>query len=307
MIELDILTRPVLLDGGMGRELRFRGVDVPGTIWSAMALVVAPEAVRQIHVDYIQAGADVITVNSYGIIRSDLAKENMEDRFAELNQTAGRLAVEARDIAGRDTVIAGALPPLRGSFRPDRVGRIHEIEPLYQEQAELLAPLVDLFICETMSTAGEALAAARAACTTGKPVWVAWTLDEIRPGKLRSGETLGKAIGLITELPVCGLLANCCPHERVTEAMPDLSRTGFEYVGGYANTFAHIPGDWELDGAKETDGFLDLRSDLDPASYAAFAADWLADGATVVGGCCGTRPAHIARLRELMDAYPAGS
>ena len=157
MIELDLLPRPVLLDGGMGRELRFRGVDVPGTIWSALALIEAPEVVRRIHADYIQAGADVITINSYGVIRSDLAKENLEDRFAELNRTAGRLAVEARDMSAKDVVIAGSLPPLRGSFRPDRVGRIADIEPLYREQAELLAPFVDLFICETMSTAAESL------------------------------------------------------------------------------------------------------------------------------------------------------
>jgi S-methylmethionine-dependent homocysteine/selenocysteine methylase len=300
MIELDLLKRPVLLDGGVGRELRFRGVEVPGTIWSAMALVVAPGAVRQIHVDYIQAGADIITVNSYGIIRSDLAKENIEDRFAELNRTAGTLALQAREATGQQVAIAGSLPPLGGSFRPDRVGRIHEIEPLYREQAELLAPYVDLFICETMSTAGEALAAARAACTIGKPVWVAWTLAEVQPGSLRSGEPLSDAVQLIAELPVSGLLANCCPPERVADAMAVLAQTKFKYVGGYANTFTHIPGDWELDGDKETDGFLDLRTDLDPESYAAYAADWLAKGATVVGGCCGTRPAHIARLRELI-------
>jgi S-methylmethionine-dependent homocysteine/selenocysteine methylase len=305
MIALDILERPVLLDGGMGRELRFRGVEMSGTIWSALALTTAPEVVRQIHVDYIHAGADVITLNSYGIIRKDLALENMEGQFAELNRTAGRLAVEARDIAGQDVVVAGSLPPLHGSFRPDRVGRIHEIEPLYQEQAELLAPFVDLFICETMSTAGEALAAARAACTTGRPVWVAWTLDEIQPGKLRSGETLFEAVQMIAELPVSGLLANCCPPERVTDAMPALTRTGFKYVGGYANTFEHIPRDWELGGDKATDGFLDLRPDLDPESYAAHATDWLAGGATVVGGCCGTRPAHVRRLRELLDHLPA--
>jgi len=300
MIDLDILTKPVLLDGGMGRELRFRGVEIPGTIWSAKALLTAPEVVRQVHRDYIDAGADVITINSYGVIRSDLARENIENRFAELNQTAGRLAVEARDDSGKTVAIAGSLPPLRGSFRPDRVGRINDIEPLYREQADLLAPYVDIFICETMSTAAEALAAARAACATGKPVWVAWTLHESRPGLLRSGETIEYAVSLITELPVSGVLANCCPPERVTDAMPVLSGTGYRYAGGYANTFQHIPADWNLNGDKQTDGFLDLRGDLGPEAYAEHAEKWLDSGATVLGGCCGTRPAHIERLGRLM-------
>ena len=96
MIELDILKKPVLLDGGMGRELRFRGVETPGTIWSALALITHPEVIRQIHVDYIHAGADIITSNSYGIVRGALALENMEDRFAELNRTAGRLASQSQ-------------------------------------------------------------------------------------------------------------------------------------------------------------------------------------------------------------------
>lgn len=157
----------VLLDGGMGRELRFRGVAVPETIWSAAALMSDPEVVRQVHLDFIAAGADVITTNTYGVIREDLAKEGIEDRFAELNNLACRLAVEARDISNRRVAIAGSLPPLRGSYRPDRVGPEAVIESLYREQAELLAPAVDLLLCETMSSAVEGRAAARAACQTG--------------------------------------------------------------------------------------------------------------------------------------------
>jgi len=85
--------------------------------------------------------------------------------------------------------------------------------------------------------------------------------------------------------------------------MPQLAQTGLKYFGGYANTFQPIPEDWDLEGDRETDGFLDLRKDLDPESYAAHASDWLKAGATVIGGCCGTRPAHIAKLKELMNAY----
>jgi S-methylmethionine-dependent homocysteine/selenocysteine methylase len=301
LISIFFRHKPLLLDGGMGRELRFRGVDVPETIWSAGALMTDPDVVRQIHSDYITAGADIVTANTYGVIKDDLAKVGIEDRFAELNTLACHLALEARARSQRDVLIAGSLPPLRGSFRPDLVGPGDEIEALYQEQADLLALHVDLLLCETMSSAAEGRAAARAACRTGKPVWVAWTLHEIRPGELRSGDSIDDAVAALDGLPVSGFLANCCAPERVTDAMPRLMSSGGEWIGGYANTFTPIPQDWTLGGEKETDGLLTLRSDLDPASYTAHVADWLAAGATVVGGCCGTRPAHTAKMRAMLD------
>ena len=295
------LPQIVLLDGGMGRELRFRGVEIPDTIWAANGLLTAPDVVRQIHLDFISAGSDMITANTYGLIRAGLAKEGLENRFVELNHLACTLALEAREASRRSVLIAGSLPPLRGSYRPDLVGKFEEIQPLYREQAEILAQHVDLLICETMSSAAEGKAAAHAACQTGKPVWVAWTLHEDRSGRLRSTETISEAYAALGDLPVCGVLANCCAPESITSAMPMLAATGAQYRGGYANTFRPVPQDWKLDGAKQSDGLLDLRQDLNPDSYAAHAADWLKRGATIVGGCCGTRPAHIARLRQLLD------
>ena len=300
MPELKLPQRTILLDGGMGRELRFRGIDVMTSIWSARALIDAPQVVREVHSDFITAGADIITINSYGIIKSDLAWAGIEDRFKELNLLACNLAKEARDASGRAVLIAGSLPPLAGSFRPDRVGKFEEIEPLYREQAELLAPHVDLLLCETMSSGNEGRAAAAAATRTGKPVWVCWTLHEDRSGRLRSGEDIDEAAKALADLPVSGALANCCAPESITRAMPQLAQIGMKYVGGCANTFQPIPGDWTLEGKKKTDGSLGLREDLDPESYAAHASDWLNAGATVVGGCCGTRPAHIAKLKEFI-------
>ena len=287
---------PVILDGGMGRELRFRGVETLSTIWSANALLVAPEVVRQVHEDYIAAGARVITTNTYGIIRHELAREGVEHRLRELNELAGQLAVEARDAAPHEVWIAGSLPPLNGSYRPDRVWPFEKAEPLYREQAEILAPYVDLFICETMSSSAEAVAAATAACATGKPVWVSYTLHEDRSGRLRSGETISEAVAALADLPISGFLANCCAPEAITAALPELGGTGVPYVGGYANTFTPVPETWTLDGSGPTDRFLDLRTDLDPETYLTHAAAWWASGATVVGGCCGTRPAHIAAI-----------
>ena len=300
MSDLELPERTILLDGGMGRELRFRGVDVMTSIWSVKALIDAPQVVCEVHRDFIAAGADIITVNSYVIVKSNLAWAGIEGRFKELNRLACNLAQQARDTSGRDVLIAGSLPPLAGSYRPDRVGRFEEIEPLYREQAEELAPHVDLLICETMSSADEGRAAAAAASRTGKPVWVCWTLHEDRSGRLRSGEDIGDAVRTLSGLTISGVLANCCAPESITRAMPQLVQTGLKYVGGYANTFQPIPEDWDLDGDKASDGSLGLRTDLDPESYAGHAGDWLKAGATVVGGCCGTRPAHIAKLKALI-------
>jgi S-methylmethionine-dependent homocysteine/selenocysteine methylase len=294
----------ILLDGGMGRELRFRGITLSEHIWSATALLVAPDVVRQIHADYIAAGADVITTNTYGVIRADLAREGLADRFAALNHLAGCLAAEARDAAGRPVRIAGSLPPLRGSYRPDLVGAFDEIAPRYLEQAECLAPFVDLFLCETMSCAAEARAAAWAAGRTGRPAWVSWTLHEDRSGRLRSGETVGEALAAIGDLGVAACLVNCCAPESVTAALPALVRLAPGRSGGYANTFQPVPPGWTLDGPGETDGLLALRADLDPDRYAAHAVRWLDLGASIVGGCCGTRPAHIARLATLRGRVP---
>ena len=172
----------------MGRELRFRGVPISGTIWSVNALLIVPDVVREIHQDYIAAGADIITTNTYGLIRRDLAKAGIEDQFAELNALACSLAREARNAVDHQVLIARSLPPLGGgSLRPDLMAPLEEIAPFYQEHAELLAPNVDILLCETMFSAGEARAAADSACKTGKPVWVSWTLHEDHSGRFRTG------------------------------------------------------------------------------------------------------------------------
>ncbi len=284
----------------MGRELRMRGVEIPDTIWSANALIVAPEVVVSVHQDNIAAGADIITTNTYGIIRRDLAREGIEDRFRQLNEQACQLAQLASERSGRQVAIAASLPPLRGSYRPDLVGDPDEIEPLYEEQAEILAPLVDLLLCETMSSSTEALAAATAACKTGKPVWVSWTLHDRNLGILRSGESVSAAYQAISHLPVSGYLFNCCPPESIAAGMAELESTGAKYIGGYANTFVPIADNWTLDGVEQTDGLIGIRDDLNAQQYARHAADWLERGATVIGGCCGTSPEYIALLKTLI-------
>ena len=289
-----------LLDAGMGKTLSMKGVEIPPTIWSANALIVAPETVVEVHKENIAAGANVITTNSYGIIRSELAKEGIEDKFLELNQIAGNLAETAVAETQSQVLIAGSLPPQNGSYRPDRVMEESVIRPLYEEQVEILADYVDLFLCETMSTIKEARTSAEVALQFSKPVIIGITLHDEERSCLRSGESLLDAIAELESLGVTGIVANCCLPERISDAMPALVKAVVSFYGGYANAFTRIPNDWLLDGGKETDGRLLLREDLSPARYCDFVADWISQGANFVGGCCGTTALHTHAISDYL-------
>lgn len=288
----------LLLDGGMGQELAARGLETSDGLWSARALLDAPEAVLAVHRDFVAAGTDVITTNSYAATRRRLDPSGISDGFTRCNRVAGTLARRAADEADRPVLVAGSLPPIHGSYRPDRVRCLDEIEPLYREQAEILAESVDLFLCETMSTAAEALAAARGAAATGLPIWVSWTVADDGSGLLRSGETVQQAIASLHGIAVEALLLNCSMPESIEAALPGLTKHAGRAFGGYANGFSAIDANFEVaDGAHVPD----RREELTPQRYAEHARRWLDAGASIVGGCCEVGPAHIARMRETLE------
>lgn len=300
----DVLSEgPVLLDGGVGTEIKRRGIEEKyPTIGSANALLTDPELVQSVHEDYLRAGADIITTHTYSTPRERLEEAGLFEQVEEVNRRAGQLAEEARDEIRGEVLIAGSLPPIRGSYRPDLVGEVEELEPQYREQAELLAPHVDLFLCETMSRIEEAQAAVSGAGSVGKPVLVSYTVtDELNVSEsapsLRSGESLRKAARALSDLPVSGLLLNCSFPESITAAIPHLHDHTDMPIGGYANAFQGIPEGWN----EKTDINPDRREDLGPEAYAEHVREWLADGAQIVGGCCEVRPEHISHLRGLVD------
>ncbi len=290
-----------LLDGGMGRELQRRGLASVTATWSAEALLAHPETVREIHGDFIAAGAEIVTTSNYAVVPFMLARGGLEDRLEDMLAAAVRLAREARDAAGRPEVrIAGSLPPLAQSYRPELVGPPEEIEPLYRRIAEILAPGVDLFLCETMASGAEARSAARAAAVFGKPVWVAWTLDDTANGLLRSGETPAEAVAALGDLPVEALLFNCCVPEAVSAALPALAAAAKVPVGAYANALTGFKADYVMGGQDGAGGETPAREDLGPGAYADFARHWRAAGAQILGGCCGIGPDHISELRRAL-------
>ncbi len=296
----------ILLDGGMSLELSQRSANKAPRHWSAEYLMTEPDLVRAVHLDYIRAGATVITTNTYSSTFTRMAMVHAESEVPAMQRIACRLAQEARDQAGQAGAhvrIAGGLPPLNGTYRPDRVRAFETNLDEYRRLVALQAPHVDLFLCETMSTGEEALSAAQAAAETGKPVWVSWSLEDRAP-QLRSGETIEEAAAMLERLNVAAVLANCSSPESIGQAMDDLVATGLP-CGGYANAFTFIPLAYTPGNTRAQ---LTTREDLGPEIYARHVLDWVGKGATIVGGCCEVGPRHIAALHDslLREGYRIG-
>ena len=285
----------ILLDGGMGQELINRNASGQGVLWSARALFDFPEAVQAIHEDYIRAGADVITTNSYACIRNNFEPQGLTDHLGEMNCLAAELAQRARDNCGKPVMIAGSMGPQRGSYRPDLVGSYEETEALYREQAEFLAPQVDFFICETLACLLEAKAAVTAAISTGKPVWLSWSKEDSGAANLRSGESVQNAWSDIADSGVSAVLLNCSSPEAIGKALPELVAISDVPVGAYANAFTPIPEKWDFHG---DESIPPSRTDVTPEAYLGHAKEWQAAGVRIIGGCCEVGPAHIAHLNQ---------
>jgi S-methylmethionine-dependent homocysteine/selenocysteine methylase len=283
-----------LLDGGMGQELLARSPAKPTGLWSTQILIDAPDLVRAVHSDYFSAGADIATTNSYAIHRDRLARFGIENRFSELHQQACRIAVSARDEHGRG-LVAGSMGPTGWSYRPDLAPPAEEAAEIFAEIARLQEPYVDLILCETMSSVGQARGAVMGAGVANKPVWLAVTVDDEDGSKLRSGEPVTDILPLISEFKLEALLVNCSVPEAVDQAIPLLANPDVP-IGGYANGFVKITRDFMKKGA--TVDSLEKRANLCPETYADFVGGWIKHGATIIGGCCEVGPAHIMELAD---------
>ncbi|WP_394180029.1 homocysteine S-methyltransferase family protein [Yoonia maritima] len=283
-----------LLDGGMGQELIKRAGDAATPLWATQVMIDHPGLVSGVHRSYRDAGATVALTNTYALHRDRLAGTPYEDRFEALFKTALTEAEAACAGHGR---IAGAIGPLRASYRPDIHPDQSEAIPLYAEAAMLLAPRVDLIICETIASIDHACSALAGAKKAGKPVWLAMTVDDKDGTKLRSGEALADV--LPHTKGASALLANCASPEAISTAMDVLAQSDLPF-GGYANGFREISSEFLKD--KPTVDSLSARADLTPEEYAKHAMSWIAKGATIVGGCCEVGPAHIAALATAIHA-----
>ena len=291
----------IILDGGLGRELQAMGAPFRQPEWSALALMEGPEFVRAAHDAFLQAGADIVTTNSYAVVPFHIGEDVFAARAPELLRLSGELARAAADTAARDVQVAASVPPMFGSYQPDRfdpdmaVGMMQ----LFRDQ---LIDYADLFLAETLGSVVEAELFLTVFSQTKLPLWLSVTLEDVgvvagQP-RLRSGEPLTDILAVCDTMRPAALLFNCSQPEVMEDAIrlahAHFSAASPVLIGVYANAFPLA--DDKYEGANAA--LHELRTDITAEAYAGFAENWAAAGAGIIGGCCGISPVHIECLKQ---------
>ncbi len=290
------MTQITLLDGGMGQELVHRAGGKATPLWSTQVMIDHPGMVEAVHTDYFNAGATIATSNTYAVHRDRLEGTPYTLQFAELN-LAAMTEARAAAILGNNRRVAGAIGPLRASYRPDLHPDYDTALKLYREKAMMTAPYCDLILCETVASVVHARSVLEGALASGLPVWLALTVDDQDGTRLRSGEPLADVLPFVTQ--ASALLINCSLPEAIGASLEILKSAGLPF-GAYANGFERISDAFLED--KPTVDSLTARQDLTPAAYAEYAMHWIDQGATIVGGCCEVGPAHIREIAARLHA-----
>ncbi|MSP81481.1 MAG: homocysteine S-methyltransferase family protein [Alphaproteobacteria bacterium] len=305
----------IILDGAIGTQLQKMGVPMSGTAWAATALNTHPYTVRQMHENYIKAGADVITVNTYSAARHNLVPIGLGDVTRELNLRAVILAQEARDRCAKDrpVYIAGAVSNyglVTGSERNvkgyhhflDRVPWTEEASQAnLREQAEILAEAgVDLILAEPTGGSTHRRWVIEACVATGLPVWMGFKCHQDSAGGVpkvgyQSEEPFADKFAELAALG--GKVVNVfhSPISATNAALPIVKSKWKGPIGIYPEAERH--------------DYVAVYKDVNesttiaPENFVTQAKQWVAQGVQVIGGCCGIELEYIRPLREALPKH----
>ena len=292
----------VIGDGGMGTELALRGVKVPShedNIWSALSLIENASVIKQIHLDFIDAGAEFIIANNYAVTQPILKRANLSNRLEELTLKSIEIATEAIRESKKEVMLAASLPPLETSYRPDMILDRTAMDTMYSELAEILEGNVDIIICETMSHSKEAMSALSSIQNSKSEKWLGWTVYG-HQNTLPSGETITEAFNAISHLNCDAYLINCGGANLITEGIKELKTLTNARIGGYGNSEKIEISRKDRTNRPEEDHWA-AASAIDEKEYAREVQIWVEEGATIVAGCCRTRPSHIEEIIKTLN------
>jgi homocysteine S-methyltransferase len=278
----------------MGQELLARGMKPNGTLWSANAIL--DENYHQLlsdtHRDFIKAGAEVIVTTTFTTRRKRLRDNNVEDKFEYLNKKAGQIAFDIKK-EFPNILVAGGIPPQNLTYEADERSE-EEIIKNFNEQAKLLNPYVDFFYFDVWSSIKEFKCGIEAIKEFNKPYLIGIHISE--GTNLPSGENISDIKNIIDE-QLLGVMLSCVSPENYDANLEELKSLnvpfGFKINGfittkpknGYTSTFSKSNGN--------PNEFLGQRKDLTPKKIGEIVKKFKDNGATILGGCCETRPAHI--------------
>ena len=301
-MDINFFKETRVLDGGMGQELLARGVETNGTLWSANALL--QEKYHQLlldtHLDFINSGAEIIVTTTFTTRRMRLRDNGVEDKFEYLNTKAGEIAKKAKDL-NPHILVAGGLPPQYLTYEVDTRSD-EEIKENFYDQAKLLDPFIDFFYLDVLSSVREFNLAIKAIESFKKPYLIGAHISE--GVKLPSGEKISEIMTTIDHKKLLGIMLSCVSPENYEKNLQEMRELNVPFgfkLNGFMTT---KPKDGYTSSYFKNDGgnpnkFLGQRHDLTPDKIGEIAKKFKDNGATILGGCCETRPSHIEAMAKI--------
>ncbi len=304
MIDINYFKSVKILDGGMGQELLSQGLKSKGSLWSASALLEKKyhKLVIDAHLNFINAGANVIVTNNFSARRVRMIENKVNDQFEYANKIAGELAIKAKKISKKNIVIAGSLPAQNDTYiKDERDTKI--IENGFLDQALCLKQYVDFYYLDVMSSLRECKIALSITKKMKIPALVG--LHVKADGKLPSGEKIYDVIKKFKKDNILGVILSCVSPEIIEKTADELSKLDIPY--GYKANL------WQLNNPlphtawiKEPHEIgtnpievLGTRNDYSDIMFLNFSKKMIDKGATIIGGCCEIKPKHIRKVSEL--------
>jgi homocysteine S-methyltransferase len=303
-MDKDFFKKTRILDGGMGQELLHKGLKPKGTLWSAHALIDEDchQLVIDTHLDFINAGAEVIVTTTFTARRNRLIQNDCEKYFEKINIKAVELAQKARDVSKKDILIAGGLPNQKQTYTADLGKDLDSIEKNFYDQAKMLRNGIDFYYLDVMSSGLECEIALKAIESFNLPVLVGVHLRD--NGQLPSGEKIKDIVKKYKNKNWLGIIMACISPKAYEVVANDLKKIDIAY-GFKLNAFKKIPVGYTVaskdawGNAGNPNTVLGTNADLNESRFYEYAKKFMENGATILGGCCEIRPSHIKEISKL--------
>ena len=305
-MDINYFTKTRILDGGMGQELLAKGLKAKGSLWSATALIEKKyhQLVVDAHLDFIKSGADVIVTNNFSARRTRMIQNKVEEHFNYANEKAGELALKAKEISKKNVLIAGSLPGQNDTYVLDQRDK-KIIEKGFHDQAKLIKPFVDFFYLDVLCGTKECELALNVVEKMNLPVLVG--LHVKKNGKLPSNENISEVVEKCKNKNWLGIILACVSPEIIEKTIDEVKQLDipFGYKANLWKTeepvpvhkFASPSDEIGTDPAK----VMGTREDYTDVMFLEFSKKMISKGATILGGCCETKPSHINKISSLKN------